>query len=231
VIKSIGTIINSKPGNKPGTPWMQASSYGSTVNSTTHSSKPVAWVPVVGNDLFLMVLSDVATVTTPSGWALNAGASQTTTPIKVYCFTKVAGSSEPQSVTVTLSASDPCAIIFIEWPAGFGTADDISNGTFVDSPFTQNISGTFNNTGFPELFFGILTYVPLNPHTTLGPWTVDSGYTIVATATAMSGGLGYDLVVCFKIETVSGSRSFNITSTFVDAGSTSPWLYLSYKSP
>ena len=72
-------------------------------------TNPTASVPsgILANDFMILVVGSTSTVSTPSGWTLQA--SRTTSPT-CYIFTKVATGSET-TVAITASATQTAAVI------------------------------------------------------------------------------------------------------------------------
>lgn len=213
------------PAAPPGNPYRQFATYGSVVDNTTHTIT-YTQTPVSGNLLVLVVNADAA-ITTPSGWTKNV---TRTNGKETSMYSKVAGSSEPTNVTVTIGAATTCAMVAFEFTGRSGNLDQVvavngsppTNDMFIGTTPTTTQSneiviaafGAGNNTG-----------------QTLGPfisWT--NGFTQVAAVVTTSDDANGDLDLAVAIFDAHSTGTFSTTVSFtVEDGHVSNGIMATYK--
>lgn len=97
---------------------VQTKQYSSTSSSTTHV---LTWnsTPTSGNLLVITVATDAAMTSPPSGWTTNVSVADF---VGSYIISKISAGTE-SSVTVTINASDSCALAGFEY-SGIATGID-----------------------------------------------------------------------------------------------------------
>jgi hypothetical protein len=115
--------------------------------------------PAAG-DLLILGVSAATTVSTPSGWTLSSGASAVA-GLGGYVFWRVAGASEPSSVTVTTSGNHAATIGFLRYSGGAAAPFDTAANATVDGSAgsgSQPASITLASTGELLVAFSCMGY-------------------------------------------------------------------------
>lgn len=141
--------------------------------------------PVAGDHLSLWISSNT-TVSTPAGWTLSASDVAT---IGAYSFFKIAGASEPTSVTITTSGNFPTAIGYLRHSGASATPLDVAavgrstvNGNATPPATTAALAGAGELSIAVACLAGLQSVVQSSP-----VWS--SGYTQKVTAVTAGTGV------------------------------------------
>lgn len=111
---------------------VQTKTFGASANSTTHTLTFTS-TPTSGNLLVVCIVADDFMATAPSGWTKAGTGAQDFTGC--YIIYKVAGASEPTSVTITIGSSTSCCMQGYEY-----------SGIVSSSPLDQSAAATGQGT-------------------------------------------------------------------------------------
>lgn len=215
----------------PPVPYVQTNIYTSSAVGTSH---PVTFkkTPVIGNFLIIGFYMDATTTgTTPSGWTL-VGSQPISTTSGLFIYTKIAGASEPTTVTFATGSTGVIATVF-EMPikSYAGTFDDDTGLLTNQGNATNAINHTV--TSAADMIFAFIVYYNLTHNDTGdGPFTFDQGFSQISYGIALHGGtsgISLEMVVAYQAPSVSGTYQTNVTSTNLESGVFSPAIIISFK--
>lgn len=196
---------------------VQLNTYNSSADATSHSVT-YGSTPTSGNLLVIGVISGGEIATPPTGWTLAD--SPEAASVGLYCFYKVAGASEPTTVSFTQSAAAMMCITAMEY-SGMVTVspkDQSAHNTTVGGTAASVSSGTTATTTNANDLLVVVAGAPGDqgaPNDNLvsfSSWS--AGYT---TQSAMkSTGTGAFGGVCGSVGTqsVSAMGAYSATATW-----------------
>ena len=154
MLQGIVALMVGRKGVAPpvGITQIQKKSYGSTAGSTTHAIT-LDSTPVNGDMLILgIVADDLFSSISGSGWSQ---AVQSLDNSSTYFYWKIAGASEPTTITVTIATATSCALGCMEY-SGLTTVDKTANATGQNGSNAPISTGTtVTTTAANELVVGI----------------------------------------------------------------------------
>jgi hypothetical protein len=169
--------------------WVQGTVGSSTsATATTATTGTLVQPPTPGNILTLAIYYQAGgTLATPAGWSAVASAADSTSA-KTAVFQKLAGSSEPTSITVTVPAASSIVVIYDEW-TGVSTAspiDTAADGTAATAGTGTTavaVTGAGNPTqtgdiGLTFLGWQSVQALTLGAGSTGTTWTIREGPTV-----------------------------------------------------
>lgn len=133
---------------------VQLNTYNSSTANATHSITYGA-TPTSGNLLVLGVVSGGTIATPPSGWTVVTPSPEAAS-VGLYCYYKVAGSSEPTTVSFTQSAAAAMCISAFEY-SGMNTSSPVDqsavNTTVGGTASSVSTGTTATTTNATDLLF------------------------------------------------------------------------------
>lgn len=185
-------VVQSAQGNDPGTPTSVSATFGST--------------PTQGNLLLAWISTDTHRISSITGW------TQLQTKVKGSLHVRVAGASEPTTVTASWSGTDNRAVIFICEVSGQDAYDPISTWTIATagSGTNQTIPSLT-----PETDSDVLLLALTSAQNAQNMTTNPAGYTLMQDAVVNDGTSIREK--CFYKQVTSPSGSYS--SSCVYAGS------------
>lgn len=179
--------------------FIQKATYGSSAAALTHTIT-LAKTPVQG-DLMILCADADNTVSTPSGWTMQISSIHSGA---LYLFSKVAGASEPTSISVTLSGSTSCALGYVEFAGRSGTVDKTlaTNGV---STTTLTCGPTATTTQASEVVIAAIGLWEGTGHT-WGPFiSFDHSFNMIIDISSTVTSAREDLGIAIALVTATGA--------------------------
>lgn len=182
---------------------VQNKSYGSAADATGHTIT-LNTTPVAGNLLILCVNADYDIPTPPSGWTLVVKPAAFCIAAMYY---KVAGASEPTSITVTQDTSSSMCLYVMEYSGMAASPFDTNASVSLEgSPISTGTTPTTAQAD--ELLVAMAAFAP-DIDTSVSSWSNSFVEKVEVVPTA---GTALRLVVASRIVSATGAYSTEATA-------------------